>query len=61
MRMIDAARSTIHITTYILGRDEGSQALVDLPDAAGGRRRGGPFAARRRRFVAHPTAVTWRP
>ena len=30
MRMIDAARSTIHITTYILGRDEGSQALVDL-------------------------------
>ena len=30
MRLIEEARSTIHITTYILGRDEGSQALVDL-------------------------------
>ena len=28
MRLIEQARSTIHITTYILGRDEGSQALV---------------------------------
>jgi cardiolipin synthase A/B len=30
MRLIVEARSTIHITTYILGRDQGSQALVDL-------------------------------
>jgi cardiolipin synthase len=30
MRMIEEARSTIHITTYILGRDEGSQTLIDL-------------------------------
>ena len=29
MRLIEQARSTIHITTYILGRDEGSQALID--------------------------------
>jgi len=29
MRIIDEARSTIHITTYILGRDEVGQALVD--------------------------------
>ena len=29
IRLIEHARSTIHITTYILGRDEGSQALVD--------------------------------
>ena len=28
MRLIEQARSTIHITTYILGSDEGSQALV---------------------------------
>jgi cardiolipin synthase A/B len=30
MRLIEEARSTIHITTYILGRDEGSQALIEL-------------------------------
>ena len=29
MRLIEQARSTIHITTYILGRDSTSQALVD--------------------------------
>ena len=29
MRLIEQARSTIHITTYILGSDEGSQALID--------------------------------
>jgi cardiolipin synthase len=29
MRLIEEARSTIHITTYILGRDEGSLALVE--------------------------------
>ena len=30
MRLIEEARSTIHVTTYILGRDEGSRALVEL-------------------------------
>ena len=29
MRVIDEARSTIHITTYILGWDDGSRALLD--------------------------------
>ena len=29
IRLIEGARSTIHVMTYILGRDEGSQALVD--------------------------------
>lgn len=29
MAMIDEARSTIHITTYILGWDEGSRAMID--------------------------------
>jgi cardiolipin synthase len=29
LELIRAARSTIHITTYILGSDEGSQALVE--------------------------------
>ncbi len=29
MRLIEQARSTIHITTYILGRDNASRALVD--------------------------------
>ena len=29
MRLIEQARSTIYITTYILGRDDSSQALVD--------------------------------
>jgi cardiolipin synthase len=29
MRLIEQARATIHIATYILGRDEGSRALVD--------------------------------
>jgi cardiolipin synthase len=29
MHLIEEARETIHITTYILGRDDGSQALVD--------------------------------
>ncbi len=29
MAMIDEARSTIHITTYILGWDEGSRAIID--------------------------------
>jgi cardiolipin synthase A/B len=29
LRLIDEARSTIHITTYILGRDEGSRVLVE--------------------------------
>jgi len=29
VELIDEARSTIHITTYILGRDEGSRALVE--------------------------------
>jgi cardiolipin synthase A/B len=29
LRLIDEARSTIHITTYILGRDEGSKELVE--------------------------------
>ncbi len=28
IRLIEQARSTIHITTYILGSDEGSQALI---------------------------------
>src|SRR5262249_47011254 len=29
VRMIDEARATIHITTYILGGDEGSRAVID--------------------------------
>jgi cardiolipin synthase len=29
VRLFDEARSTIHITTYILGRDAGSQALIE--------------------------------
>jgi cardiolipin synthase A/B len=29
LRLIDEAKSTIHITTYILGRDEGSQVLIE--------------------------------
>jgi cardiolipin synthase len=29
VRLIDEARSTIHITTYILGRDAGSRALIE--------------------------------
>ena len=29
LRLIQQARSTIHITTYILGSDEGSRALID--------------------------------
>ncbi len=29
VELVNEARSTIHITTYILGRDEGSQALLD--------------------------------
>ena len=29
MRLIEQARSTIHITTYILGHDDGSKALVN--------------------------------
>jgi cardiolipin synthase A/B len=29
LELIDEARSTIHITTYILGRDEGSRVLVE--------------------------------
>ena len=29
LKMIEDARSSIHITTYILGRDEGSLALID--------------------------------
>jgi cardiolipin synthase len=29
VHLIDAARGTIHITTYILGGDEGSQAVID--------------------------------
>jgi cardiolipin synthase A/B len=29
LRLIDEARSTIHITTYILGRDDGSKVLVE--------------------------------
>jgi cardiolipin synthase A/B len=29
MRLVDQARSTINITTYILGKDDGSQALVN--------------------------------
>ena len=29
VRLIEEARSTIHITTYILGRDEGSRALIE--------------------------------
>ena len=41
IRLIEQARSTIHITTYILGSDEGSQALICLPDSPRGRGRDG--------------------
>ena len=29
LRMIERGQSTIHITTYILGRDDGSRALLE--------------------------------
>ena len=52
--MIEEARSTIHITTYILGWDEGSRALLErLAERASDGRRGA-FADRRRRFLAAP-------
>ena len=44
IELIEEARSTIHITTYILGSDEGSQALVDCLTRRAARGRGGPLA-----------------
>ncbi len=59
MRLFEQARSTIHITTYILGRDDGSQALIDCLTTPRGRRRVGSLAARRRRFVAGRDGGSW--
>ena len=60
LAMIEQARSTIHITTYILGRDEGSRVLLDrLAERA---REGVSVRLlhRRRRFVARCDGASWR-
>ena len=52
MDLIDEARSTIHITTYILGWDEASRALRGAAGPAGPGGRGGAAAHRRPGIVA---------